>query len=98
MGGGHMEIEEIDHLSVPDPIDQVSNGPAEHKREGERERLLVLLGPEEQKENDADGQKRNDDEKKRPESPRSPPKIPNAPPVFLTWVRLNNPGITSTLW
>src|SRR4030043_352764 len=31
-----------------------------------------------------------------PNPPFSPPKIPKAPPVFLIWVRLKNPWITST--
>ena len=87
-----MEIEEIDHLSVPDPIDQVSNGPAEHKREREREILLILLHPEEQKENDADGQKRNDDEKKGPDSSPISTKNPECSPGVSHVGKIEQPG------
>jgi len=50
-----------------------------------------------EKKDAADGHERTVTKKSNPHPPLLPPRMPKAPPVFLTWVRLKNPRITSIL-
>ena len=78
-----MKVQEINHFSVSEPVDEISNSAAQNQREGKGEGLFMLFHSKKEEDNGSDGDQGDQHKENGPESSlfpaensKSAPRVP----------------------